>query len=312
MSDTPKTVIGTFTVGTAPWNRDAISRQVESRPVDGVVRDHEPRYGGWHLCRLCRLPMMGAGDTCSRCLVREDNARTHLGLLKEFTESMLRDTSTVVEIQRLTDELDQVKQARDEARQKVLALQTIATDKLLALVEERDQLLQWKKEMLSVMPPMQEIGRALGLHTGQEIYDKILPGIIYLKAALKKEQDEHERTKQRCDNWQETAAQHCRNEQFYRGLLVKIGELFGEAAKTADDGGVHEDVLVFKVVDLVEQRDALFKEMAGILLETKRHLSKTQGYLDVRIGCGESVHGWREDVVKFLDKIQALLEKSSV
>lgn len=54
------------------------------------------------------------------------------------------------------------------------------------------------------------------------------------------------------DNWMETAAQNQRNTDFYRDLIIKIGEPFGVAAKTSDDGSVQDEVLALKVPDLVE------------------------------------------------------------
>ncbi len=56
--------------------------------------------------------------------------------------------------------------------------------------------------------------------------------------------------------WEETAAQHCRNEFYYRGLVVAIGELFGIEAKTCDDGSVQEDVLCAKVPELCAELKA--------------------------------------------------------
>lgn len=53
--------------------------------------------------------------------------------------------------------------------------------------------------------------------------------------------------------WWETAAQHHRNEQYYRGLLVKIGEMIGAEAYVSDDGSVHDDVLVAKIPELVSK-----------------------------------------------------------
>lgn len=52
-------------------------------------------------------------------------------------------------------------------------------------------------------------------------------------------------------NWTETAALNQRNTDFYRGIVIEIGELFGVAAKTSDDGSVQEDVLALKVPELV-------------------------------------------------------------
>lgn len=45
-----------------------------------------------------------------------------------------------------------------------------------------DALEAWKAEALSVTPPLQEIGRELGVPLGESIHDKILPGIVALKA----------------------------------------------------------------------------------------------------------------------------------
>src|SRR5471032_1651557 len=51
--------------------------------------------------------------------------------------------------------------------------------------------------------------------------------------------------------WREIAAQHHRNEEFYRGIVVAIGELFGVVARTSDDGSVQDDVLALRVPELV-------------------------------------------------------------
>ena len=55
-------------------------------------------------------------------------------------------------------------------------------------------------------------------------------------------------------NWMETAAQESRNRDYYRGLLINIGELFGNDAHIADDGSYSTDVLCAKVPDLVTER----------------------------------------------------------
>ncbi len=51
--------------------------------------------------------------------------------------------------------------------------------------------------------------------------------------------------------WMDSAAQFSRNEAFYHGIVTQIGEMFGEAAKTSDDGSIQEDVLALKVPELV-------------------------------------------------------------
>jgi hypothetical protein len=55
------------------------------------------------------------------------------------------------------------------------------------------------------------------------------------------------------DNWMETAMQESRNREYYRGLVVQIGQMFGESAKTCDDGSKAEDVLCAKVPQLVHE-----------------------------------------------------------
>ena len=52
-------------------------------------------------------------------------------------------------------------------------------------------------------------------------------------------------------NWYDTAAQHARNEEYYRGLVIQIGEMLGDEAYISDDGSVQQDVLCAKVPELV-------------------------------------------------------------
>lgn len=58
------------------------------------------------------------------------------------------------------------------------------------------------------------------------------------------------RTSER-ENWEDTAAQHARNEDYYRGLLDQIAGHLGEAAHTCDDGSRSEDPLRAKLPELV-------------------------------------------------------------
>ncbi len=54
-------------------------------------------------------------------------------------------------------------------------------------------------------------------------------------------------------NWYEAAAQHCRNEFYYRDLVQQIGAMLGPEAYTADDGSVCDEVLCAKVPELVRK-----------------------------------------------------------
>lgn len=53
--------------------------------------------------------------------------------------------------------------------------------------------------------------------------------------------------------WYETARQFARNTEFYRGIVNEIGEMFGDAAKTSDDGSLQDSVLALKVPELVKR-----------------------------------------------------------
>jgi hypothetical protein len=63
------------------------------------------------------------------------------------------------------------------------------------------------------------------------------------------------------ESWTASAAQFSDGQKFYHSLIKKIGERFGVAAKTSDDGSVQEDVLALRVPELVEaaitERDQL-------------------------------------------------------
>lgn len=71
------------------------------------------------------------------------------------------------------------------------------------------------------------------------------------------------------DNWIDTAKQHNRNEDYYRGLVVECGETIGEQSYIADDGGKHIDVLCAKVPELVAalkaENDSLRKSIQQYL-----------------------------------------------
>lgn len=56
----------------------------------------------------------------------------------------------------------------------------------------------------------------------------------------------------RIETWMNVAKEYARAANFYRSLLIKCGEAFGEAARTADDGTVMDSVLCLKVPELVQ------------------------------------------------------------
>ncbi len=56
------------------------------------------------------------------------------------------------------------------------------------------------------------------------------------------------------DAWEETAKQAQTNCDYYKSLVVKIGEMLGREAYVADDGTKQTDVLCAKVPQLVAAR----------------------------------------------------------
>jgi hypothetical protein len=78
--------------------------------------------------------------------------------------------------------------------------------------------------------------------------DSEIPGTVAYERA------QAERHQRESDLWQEIAAQHNRNEEYYRGLVVQIGEMLGPDAYISDDGSIQQDVLCAKVPELVRSR----------------------------------------------------------
>lgn len=61
--------------------------------------------------------------------------------------------------------------------------------------------------------------------------------------------------------WERTAGEYHKGLEYYRGLVTRCGELFGEAAKTADDGTVQMEVLRAKVPELVAGAVAVLRQV---------------------------------------------------
>jgi hypothetical protein len=55
------------------------------------------------------------------------------------------------------------------------------------------------------------------------------------------------------ESWQDTARHFSDSADFYRGIVNEVGGLFGEAARTSDDGSVQDGVLALKVPNLVRE-----------------------------------------------------------
>lgn len=61
-------------------------------------------------------------------------------------------------------------------------------------------------------------------------------------------------------NWQSTFKHMSDSIEYYRGLVQKIGLMFGEEALISDDGSVQDEVLCAKVPELVAQQLCLTPE----------------------------------------------------
>ena len=69
--------------------------------------------------------------------------------------------------------------------------------------------------------------------------------------------------------WKRTAEHAQRSADYYRELIVRIGEMFGREALTADDGTVGDSVLCAKVPGLVLKRlqagERLYDSVEGLV-----------------------------------------------
>lgn len=68
--------------------------------------------------------------------------------------------------------------------------------------------------------------------------------------------------------WRDTAKYHLRNEEYYRGLVARVGEMLGEEAYVSDDGSRQQEVLCAKVPELVQKRLARGPLGDGVVAES--------------------------------------------
>lgn len=74
---------------------------------------------------------------------------------------------------------------------------------------------------------------------------------LYARPVAAKDAARQVEAERSAENWRETAEQCQRNTEFYRGIVQQIGEMFGDAAKTSDDGSLQDSVLALKIPELV-------------------------------------------------------------
>jgi hypothetical protein len=77
------------------------------------------------------------------------------------------------------------------------------------------------------------------------------------------------RIKNERDAWVETAAQAHRSREFYMDILHQVGDMFGVAARTSDDGSIQEHVLALRVPELVENALEVQAEAVALLKWTR-------------------------------------------
>jgi hypothetical protein len=70
-----------------------------------------------------------------------------------------------------------------------------------SLRKENEELKAWKESMLSVMPPIQEIGKAIGVKLGDSIHDKILPYISELQKKVEEWKQAYAEAKEEVNVW---------------------------------------------------------------------------------------------------------------
>ncbi|KAA0684576.1 hypothetical protein DTW90_36160 [Neorhizobium sp. P12A] len=106
---------------------------------------------------------------------------------------------------------------------------------------------RWKSELfdwnLTELPPVDQ-------HTMEAQTGVNMRGLVFEPLFLAPSED-IEKLKAERDNWIESARQFNRDADFYRGIVCRIGDLFGDAAKTSDDGSLQDSVLALKVPELV-------------------------------------------------------------
>jgi hypothetical protein len=119
------------------------------------------------------------------------------------------------------------------------------------LHDVRDFFLEWKVSYIEAEKTEQQIKDEKRFQYGVEI---ATPGIeSILKNKDLSDEQKKEQLIRHCANWIQSYAQESDNSNFYRSIVTQIGEMFGETAKTSEDGSIQEDILTLKVPELVKE-----------------------------------------------------------
>lgn len=143
----------------------------------------------------------------------------------------------------------------------------------------------------------EELGEGLAHDLGKADNDR-MTALVELdaeRAARLKAEAEREAYKQDRDlcamqrhNWEKSAAQFCTGMEYYRGIVIQIGELLGPEAKTCDDGSIAPDVLCAKVAEVAKAR---LERLAAAEAEVKRLTERVEEDNAVCLcGCPPDAH----------------------
>ena len=105
--------------------------------------------------------------------------------------------------------------------------------------------------------------------------------------------------------WEECAKMHAGNQEYYRNLVAGIGELFGEEARTSDDGSKQDSVLVAKVPELVNQLAAQNERVRKIIGGTPKYSSDEDDLEEIESAMDEAWKILNESPAASLAEIQA-------
>ncbi|RKQ97099.1 hypothetical protein C7446_2518 [Kushneria sinocarnis] len=81
---------------------------------------------------------------------------------------------------------------------------------------------------------------------------------------------ENERLRAERDGWIDSARYHANGQEFYHGIVRKIGALFGEAARTSDDGSVQDDILALRLPELVQELQIEWDTLAAHVIRMRK------------------------------------------
>ena len=91
---------------------------------------------------------------------------------------------------------------------------------------------------------------------------------------------------------------------FYRMIVRKIGEPFGAAARTSDDGSIHDDILALKVPGLVDDLRAKFAAAEKVVEAAREAVGQVYSLLQTGNKDGET----DEYHVEFLQEMEDILD----